>query len=56
MAEPSPAPNPEPGTLSPEEAALDAHLRSLERGQLEQEFITLAAVESAVRGWHSSGR
>lgn len=54
VAEPLLAPNPEPGTLSPEEAALDAHLRSLERGRLEQEFITPAAVESAVRGWHRS--
>lgn len=56
VAEPLPAPYPEPGTLPPEEAALDAYLRTLDSGRLEQEFITPASVESAVRGWYRSGR
>ena len=56
VAEPLPAPYPEPGSLPPEEAALDAYLRTLDSGRLEQEFITPAAVESAVLGWHRSGR
>ena len=56
VAEPLLAPCPEPGFLSSEEAALDAHLRSLDRGRLEQEFIASAAVESAVRGWHGTDR
>lgn len=37
-----------------EELALDAHLRGLEAGRLEQEFITPAAVARAVRGWHGA--
>ena len=56
VAEPSPAPCPEPGTLPLEEAALDAYLRTLDSGRLEQEFITPTAVESAVRDWHRGTR
>ena len=55
VAEPQPAPCPEPGTLTPEEANLDAYLRTLVSGRLEQEFITPAAVARALRGWHGSG-
>ena len=51
VAEPLLAPNPESGALPPDQADLDAHLRSLDQGRLEQEFIIPAAVKSAVHGW-----
>ncbi len=51
VAEPLPAPCPEPGALPPDPAGLDAHLRTLDRGRLEQEFIAPAAVANAVHGW-----
>ncbi|MGP1684812.1 MAG: Wadjet anti-phage system protein JetD domain-containing protein, partial [Giesbergeria sp.] len=37
--------------LHPHEAALAQHLRSLERGRLEQEFLPAHAVAAALRGW-----
>lgn len=49
VAEPVHA-NASPG-LQPGEAALDAHLRGLERGRLEQEFLPAGLVEQAVRAW-----
>lgn len=53
VAEPQPAPEPEPGTgtLLPEEMTLDAHLRSLVHGRLEQEFLRSALVMQTVRTW-----
>ena len=48
VAEPLLAPCPEPGALLSAPAELDAHLRTLDRGRLEQEFIAPAAV--AYRG------
>jgi len=38
--------------LQAEEQALNAHLRGLRVGRLEQEFIAPAAVAQAVREWH----
>lgn len=37
--------------LSPEEAALDAQLRTQEKGRLEQEFLPADVVHRAVRAW-----
>lgn len=37
--------------LPPGEAALDAHLRRLEHGRLEQEFLPASLVKQAVRAW-----
>ncbi|WP_182285143.1 Wadjet anti-phage system protein JetD domain-containing protein [Comamonas testosteroni] len=37
--------------LPPEQAALDAHLRGLERGRLEQEFLPASLVKQAVQAW-----
>lgn len=51
VAEPVHAPASEGSALRADEAALDAHLRSLNQGRLEQEFIAPAAVAHAVRGW-----
>lgn len=39
-----------PGLLA-QEAALDAHLRGLERGRLEQEFLSADVVKTAVADW-----
>lgn len=38
-------------TLLPDEVALDLHLRMLEMGRLEQEFLPVAAVSQAVKDW-----
>ena len=38
----------------PAEAVLDAHLRSLEKGRLEQEFLPVSRVKKAVHDWASS--
>lgn len=51
VAEPMRAPEPAGSTLNAPETALDAYLRTLERGRLEQEFITPAAVGQALRPW-----
>lgn len=51
VAEPTPAPSPAPGALAPGQAALDAHLRTLVRGRLEQEFLCAAAIAAALQGW-----
>jgi hypothetical protein len=40
------------GVWSPEDAALDQHLRGLPRGRLEQEFLPPALVAQAVPAWH----
>ncbi|MFT4243359.1 MAG: DUF2220 family protein [Acidovorax sp.] len=40
-----------PAGLLPEEAALDQHLRGLERGRVEQEFLPIDVVRQAVRRW-----
>lgn len=53
VAEPAPAPPPE--TLLPDEMALDAHLRTLARGRLEQEFLPADLVARALRDWHAHG-
>ena len=51
VAEPQPAPEPGPGALLAQELALDAHLRGLARGRLEQEFLNPARVAQALTGW-----
>lgn len=51
VPEPVHAPTPACGALRPEEAALDAHLRTQERGRLEQEFLPAALVHHAVGTW-----
>ncbi|WP_305807119.1 DUF2220 domain-containing protein, partial [Stenotrophomonas sp. YIM B06876] len=38
-------------TLLPEEAALDRHLRTLEKGRLEQEFLPAPVVAQAMQAW-----
>ena len=43
------------GALLPAEVALDQHLRGLERGRLEQEFLPAPAVARAVRAWLGEG-
>ena len=49
--EPVHAASPPPDVLTPEEAALDQHLRTLEKGRLEQEFLPCAAVSKAIESW-----
>lgn len=51
VAEPVSASEALPGNLHPHEAALAQHLRTLEKGRLEQEFLPVAAVVAAVQGW-----
>ena len=51
VAEPQPAPEPGPGALLAQELALDARLRGLARGRLEQEFLNPARVAQALTGW-----
>lgn len=51
VAEPVHAASPPPGALQPDEAALDQHLRSLDKGRLEQEFLPSDVVQHAVRAW-----
>ncbi|WP_082848252.1 Wadjet anti-phage system protein JetD domain-containing protein [Delftia sp. GW456-R20] len=51
VAEPVHAETPPPDALRPDEAALDQHLRTLEKGRLEQEFLPRAAVLQAVENW-----
>lgn len=54
LAVPEPAhapPSTGGGWLLPGEGALDAHLRALERGRLEQEFLPAATVHRAVHAW-----
>ncbi|MCZ2406739.1 MAG: DUF2220 family protein [Burkholderiales bacterium] len=53
VAEPAPAPP--PATLLPDEMALDAHLRTLAHGRLEQEFLPPALVARALQDWHKGG-
>lgn len=54
VAEPVPCDPPSSASLHAPERALDAHLRGLAAGRLEQEFITPAAVARAVQGWHGA--
>ena len=51
VAEPVHAASPPPGPLQPDEAALDQHLRSLDKGRLEQEFLPATVVAQAVHDW-----
>ena len=51
VAEPVHAPETVADTWTPEETALDAHLRAQARGRLEQEFVPANTVHSAVRAW-----
>ena len=51
VAEPVHAPEPISGAQTPEEAALQAHLRAQARGRLEQEFLPTDTVHRAVRTW-----
>lgn len=51
VSEPVTANQPEPGTLLPEEFALDQHLRTLARGRLEQEFLPSSIVAQAIEDW-----
>lgn len=54
VAEPVPCDPPPSARLHAPEQALDAHLRTLAKGRLEQEFIAPAAVARAVRDWHDT--
>ena len=51
VAEPVHAPEPISGAQTPEEAALQAHLRAQDKGRLEQEFLPTDTVHRAVRTW-----
>ncbi|WP_426305762.1 Wadjet anti-phage system protein JetD domain-containing protein [Acidovorax facilis] len=51
VAEPVHALNTATGTWTPEESALDAHLRAQDKGRLEQEFVPTDAVHRAVCAW-----
>lgn len=51
VAEPVHASEPISGARTPEEAALQAHLRAQAKGRLEQEFLPADAVHSAVSAW-----
>ena len=51
VAESVHAPEPISGAQTPEEAALQAHLRAQARGRLEQEFLPTDTVHRAVRTW-----
>ncbi len=51
VAEPVHAPEYACNTLQPDEAALMVHLRSQDKGRLEQEFVPADAVHSAVCAW-----
>jgi hypothetical protein len=53
VPEPAHAPVLLHGALPAEQAQLDAHLRSLACGRLEQEFLSMARVASAVDRWHA---
>lgn len=55
VAEPVHAQGPASKALLPEEAALDAHLRTQDKGRLEQEFLPADAVHRAVSAWVSEG-
>ena len=51
VAEPVHAPDSACGTLAPDEATLCVHLRTQQKGRLEQEFVPTNAVHRAVRAW-----
>ena len=51
VAEPVHALNTASGTWTPEERALDVHLRAQDMGRLEQEFVPTDAVHRAVCAW-----
>ena len=51
MAEPVHAPDSACGMLAPDEATLCVHLRTQQKGRLEQEFVPTNAVHRAVRAW-----
>ena len=51
VAEPVHAPDSACGMLAPDEATLCVHLRTQQKGRLEQEFVPTNAVHRAVRTW-----
>lgn len=51
VAEPVPAPDTPHLSASPAETALSAHLRTLQRGRLEQEFLPASVVAQAAGDW-----
>ncbi len=51
VAEPVHANTPLTGTLRPDEEALDQHLRTLDKGRIEQEFLPAEAAVQAIEGW-----
>lgn len=51
VAEPVPANTPLPGALRPNEEALDKHLRTIDKGRIEQEFLPAEAVRQAIEDW-----
>ena len=51
VAEPVHATDSAYGTLAPDEATLCVHLRTQQKGRLEQEFVPTNAVHRAVRAW-----
>lgn len=54
VAEPVHADTAPPDALTPEETALDRHLRTLDKGRLEQEFLPAAFVSQAIAAWVAS--
>ncbi len=55
VTEPVHAPSPPRSALPPPEAARDQHLRTLDKGRLEQDFLPATAVVQAVSGWWRHG-
>ena len=55
VTEPVHAPEPIPGALPPPQATLTAHLRTQDKGRLEQEFLPTDAVHHAVQAWVDGG-
>ena len=51
VAEPVHAPDSACGMLAPDEATLCVHLRTQQKGRLEQEFVPTNAVHLSVRAW-----
>lgn len=51
VAEPVHAPDSACGMFAPDEATLCVHLRTQQKGRLEQEFVPTNAVHRAVRAW-----
>ena len=55
VTEPVHSSAPSSQALHPVEVLLDSHLRALQKGRLEQEFLSSDVVQHAVRTWAAAG-